>query len=149
LFLSWRDRGKEALSEPNTPPAQQQTPPPPPPYQQGEWQPAAQVSPTRIVTPPTPVQASPRSIRKSRHLQVTSTPKRPITYHRKSRSRAQASSFPMSSAAAPAPYFPAPQPEFNFGHHQEQVEQTPMEDKVALLIYLSLIRSDCCLSPSF
>ncbi|KAF8799272.1 hypothetical protein BYT27DRAFT_7228055 [Phlegmacium glaucopus] len=125
VYRLWRDRGREASSEPDT----QQRTPPPPPYQQGEWKPAAQVPPPTIVTPPTPVQTTPRSIRKSRHLQITSTPKRPVTYHRKSRSRAQASGFPIPAAVTP--YLPVPQPEFNFGYHQEeQVEQTPIEDKM-------------------
>ena len=126
---SWRDRGKEALPESNTPPPPPQLPtPPPPPYQQGEWRPAAQV----VVTPPTPVQVTPRSVRKSRQLQVASPSKRPVIYHRKSRSRLQVSSPPIP-ATAPTPYFPAPRPEFNFVHNQEdQVEQTPLEDKVGL-----------------
>lgn len=42
-------------------------------------------------------------------------------------------------AAAPVPQFPAPQPEFNFGHHEEEpVEQTPLEDKVGLLLLLDI-----------
>jgi hypothetical protein len=122
-LVSWRDRGKEALPEPHKSQPQQ---PPPPPYQQVEWQPVAASVET---PPPTPVQASPRSVRKSRHLQVTSTSKRPIIYHRKSRSRTQVSPIP----AVPTPYFPTPEPEFNFGYNQEdQVEQTPLEDKVGL-----------------
>jgi hypothetical protein len=134
LPSSWRDRGKEPL--PQALPASempQQPSPPPPPYQQGEWQPgAASVK----VTPPTPVQASPRSPRKPRHLQVTSTSKRPIIYHRKSRSRVQIS--PPIPAIPSTPYFPAPQSEFNFGYNQEDpVEQTPLEDKVSLL-FISL-----------
>ena len=129
-FCSWRDRGKQTLPEPlsesDTPEAQQLLSLPPPPYQQGQWQPAVA---TVKVTPPTPVQASPRSVRKSRHLQVASA-RRPITYHRKSRSRAQASSPPFP--VTPTPNFPT-QPEFNFGYNQEnQVEQTPLEDQVGL-----------------
>ena len=82
----------------------------------------------------------PRSIRKPRQIQVTSPSKRPIIYHRKSRSRVQASSPPIIHTA-PTPYFPAPQSEFNFGHNQgdEQVEQTPLEDKVGFLFISSLI----------
>ena len=134
LFPSWRDRGK--APEPNklqphqqlpTPQPLQLLPPPPPPYQQGEWQPAGQVA----VSPPTPVQVTPRSIRKSRQLQVASPSKRPIVYHRKSRSRMQAPSPPIHTT--PPTHFPSPQPEFNFGLNQEdQVEQTPLEDKVGL-----------------
>jgi hypothetical protein len=134
VLSSWRDRGKEPLPEPNKP-QPQQLPPPPPPYQR-EWQPAAQV----VVTP---VQVTPRSIRKSRQLQITYPSKRPILYHRKSRSRMQASSppipIPTTSSTTPTTCFPAPQPEFNLGHNQEdQVEQTPLEDKVSLLFYLDL-----------
>ena len=136
LLYSWRDRGKESLPEPNTPPQQQQQllspPPPPPPYQQGEWQPAAQV----VVTPPPPVQVSPRSVRKPRHLQVSSPSKRPVVHHRKTRSRVLASSPPIPTAT-PTISYPAPQSEFNFVHDQEmQVEQTPLEDKVGLILLL-------------
>ena len=139
LLFSWRDRGKESLPKPNTPQPPQllPPPPPPPPYQQVEWQPAAQV----VVTPPTPVQVTPRSVRKSRQLQITSPSKRPIVHHRKSRSRVLASSPPIPTT--PTPYFPAPQPEINFSHNQEvQVEQTPLEDKVRLIILFSLDLSD-------
>jgi len=126
VYRLWRDRGKESLLEPNSPqPQQLLPPPPPPPYQQGEWQPAAQI----VVTPPTPVQVTPRSVRKSRQLQVTSPSKRPIVHHRKSRSRVLAPSPPIPTT--PTPYYPAPQTEFNFGLDQEmQVEQTPLEDKM-------------------
>ena len=133
LLYSWRDCGKESLPEPNTPQPQQLLSPPPPPlpYQQGEWQPAAQV----VVTPPSPVQVTPRSVRKSRQLQVASPSKRPIVHHRKSRSRVLASSPPIPTT--PTPYFPPPQSEFSFCSNQEvQVEQTPLEDKVSSsLIY--------------
>jgi hypothetical protein len=96
------------------------------------------------------VQVSPRSMRKSRQLQVSSTSKRPIIYHRKSRSRVQAFSPPIPTT--PTQYFPAPQSEFTFGHNQEdQVEQTPLEDKVGLLLFLDLsgcpIDSDCYFYP--
>ena len=111
FLCSWRDLGKESLPEPNTTPT----------LLTRKRQPAAQV----VVTQLTPVQVSPRSVRKSRQLQVTSLSKRPIVYHSKSRLHpALLSLLPRHRIFLLLSLNPTLAIII--------VEQTPLEDKVAL-----------------
>ncbi|KAF8889260.1 hypothetical protein BD779DRAFT_1520648 [Infundibulicybe gibba] len=106
VYRLWRDRGKEP-----------ERLPPPPPYQQGEWIPE---QPLAIQAPPT----TPR--RKTRHT-ISSASKRTTTIHRKPRPKTQTYS-PPARGTSPT-LFPPTQPEFNFGH-QEDETPAPVEDQM-------------------